>query len=155
MINLKTALIVGVGVGMLAAASAYGDTFCQSLGGDRFICEGEPFGLQGPKGPAGPTGPQGPIGPQGPGIDPAMLSGIQSDISSNTSGVAAALSLSALQQNPNYEGWQTSFGVGYWDGKTGYGALLGKRLTERVYGNIGIAGVSGRVGAVMSFTAQW
>lgn len=77
------------------------------------------------------------------------------DIANNRQGVAASLSVAAMQHNPNYEGLQTSFGLGYWDGEVGYGVLVGHRLADRVYGNVGVVGSGGEVGAVMSVTVQW
>jgi hypothetical protein len=161
MLNLKSVLIIGVGVGMLAAASAYGAerTHEQELCEDEGICAPAP-------------GTQPPVKYLHPGLYEPFETGIAQnaadiransaaiaqnaqDIASNTAGIAAALSLAAMQHNPNYEGLQTSFGLGYWDGEVGYGALVGQRLSEKVYGNVGVVGGGSEVGAVMSVTVQW
>ena len=163
MINLKTLFIAGVGVGMLAHAAAYaeGRTAEQELCEDEGICPPDPV----------PT-PQPPVKYLHPALYEPFETGIAQnaagiranaaaiaqnaqDIASNTAGIAAALSLAAMQHNPNYEGLQTSFGVGYWDGEVGYGALIGQRLSEKVYGNFGVVGGGNEVGAVMSVTVQW
>lgn len=178
---MKKLFIAFVGVGMLAGGAAWADFECGRIGHNRYICEGDPVDFQGPQGPAGPAGPQGDVGPQGkmgaPGeVSKKVLHPIYeqadnntaaiaasrkaiaenaSNIANNRKGVAASLSVAAMQHNPNYEGLQTSFGLGYWDGQVGYGALVGQRLSEKIYGNVGIVGSGNEVGAVMSVTVQW
>lgn len=88
-------------------------------------------------------------------VNRAAIASQARDIANNTKGVAASLSVAAMQHNPNYEGLQTSFGLGYWDGQVGYGVLVGHRLADKVYGNVGLVGSGSEVGAVMSVTVQW
>ncbi|WP_170424781.1 hypothetical protein [Ruegeria arenilitoris] len=76
------------------------------------------------------------------------------NIANNTAGIAAALSLAALQQNPHYDGIQTSFGLGYYDGKTGYSGLVGMKLNDLIYGNVGVS-YGTEPGAVASITISW
>ncbi len=129
-----------------------------------------PQGPQGATGPQGETGQQGDVGPQGETgqVDYARMIPLQNEIvanrnaiarnaeniANNTAGIAAAMSLAALQQNPHYDGIQTSFGLGYYDGKTGYSGLVGMKLNDRIYGNVGVS-YGTEPGAVASITISW
>lgn len=159
--NLKHVMLIGVGVGMLAASCAFaeGRTHEQELCEDEGICAPDPVVTAPPVKYLHPalyepfdTG----IANNAAGIraNSAAIAQNARDIDSNTAGIAAALSLSAMQHNPNHEGPQTSFGVGYWDGEVGYGILHGQRLGERWYGNVG-AVYGDKWGAVASVTLQW